>query len=189
MSELPPGMNPKRRQLLAVARKRLGMVEEGWRELLREHGGVNHSRDLDDDGFDRVMLRLRQLGFTSSYWQAGYGERRDMASPHQLHKIRALWRGAVDQPTEAHLHAWLEKMFKVSALRFLTAEYATARQAMHKLRGENGRLLGIRPTTLVVPTALERSALQLINNQVTTAGGSNEWYQSATLIITPWLEV
>ena len=66
--------------------------------------------------------------------------------------------------------------------------YATARQAMHKLRGENGRLLGIRPTTLVVPTALERSALQLINNQVTTDGGSNEWYQSATLIITPWLE-
>lgn len=66
--------------------------------------------------------------------------------------------------------------------------YAVARQAMHQLRGENGRLLGIRPTTLVVPTALERPALQLIRNQVNTAGATNEWYQSANLIITPWLE-
>lgn len=135
------GMNSQRRKLLAVARKRLGMVEDDWRELLREYGGVCHSRDLDDEGFDRVTLRLRQLGFTSDYWQAGYGERRDMASPHQLHKIRELWRGTVDRPTDAHLHAWLEKMFKVSALRFLTAEKArkviTALKAMEARRSAN----------------------------------------------------
>jgi len=68
------------------------------------------------------------------------------------------------------------------------SNYALARQAMHALRGDEGRLLGVRPTTLVVPTALEQLALKLINNQFGEAGETNEWYQSAKLIITPWLE-
>lgn len=68
------------------------------------------------------------------------------------------------------------------------ANYAAARVAMQGLRGENGRLLGIRPTTLVVPTSLEQAALRLIRNQLAEAGESNEWHQSAELIITPWLE-
>lgn len=115
---------PARHKVLAVARKQLGMDEADWRAILSEWGGVTSARDLDDAGFDRVMARLRQLGFVSDHWQAGHGDRADRATPHQLRLIRELWQeGAVD-PTEAHLRAWLLKTFKISDLRFATPRMA-----------------------------------------------------------------
>lgn len=132
-------MTPDRHRLLAVARKRLGIEEADWRELLAEYGGVSSSRDLDSSGFDCVTARLRQLGFTSDYWKAGFGERRDMASPHQIHLINALWLEAAANPTTDHLRAWLAKTFKVSDLRFLPASKAPgvigALRAMKARRG------------------------------------------------------
>lgn len=69
-----------------------------------------------------------------------------------------------------------------------SGNYAAARQSMQAIRGEGGRLLGIRPTTLVVPSSLEQAGRKLIKNQLMTAGESNEWFESVELIITPWLE-
>lgn len=65
--------------------------------------------------------------------------------------------------------------------------YAAARAAMHGMRGDGGRLLGIRPTTLLVPATLEQAAMKLINNHTLATGEANEWHNSAKLIITPWL--
>ena len=109
----------KKVQLIQVAKKRLALAEEDYRAILQNYGGSASSKALDQRGFDAVMDRFRQLGFTSSARASTYGERVGMASPGQVALIRRLWAEAVDQPTEAALGAFLSHRFKVSALRFL----------------------------------------------------------------------
>lgn len=60
--------------------------------------------------------------------------------------------------------------------------YAAARKAMTKLKGDEGGLLGIRPDVLVVPYDLEEAARRLIFAD-TIEGTSNIWKGSAELII------
>lgn len=70
----------------------------------------------------------------------------------------------------------------------LTPEnYAAARLAMQTLKGDEGRLLGIRPDTLVVPSSLEGAARKILSSALTDGGGTNEWAGTATPIVTPWL--
>jgi len=70
----------------------------------------------------------------------------------------------------------------------LTVEsYAAARAAMSAFRGDEGRLLGIRPDTLVVPTSMETAGRTVINAALTADGGSNIWAGTAKLIVSPWL--
>jgi len=40
-------------KLVHVARRELELPEQSYREILRHHGGVESSKDLDDDGFKR----------------------------------------------------------------------------------------------------------------------------------------
>ena len=70
----------------------------------------------------------------------------------------------------------------------LTAEsYASARKRMTAMRGDYGRLLGIKPTTLVVPSELEEEARAVLKAQNLPNGASNIWVDSADLVISPWL--
>ncbi|WP_082473085.1 Mu-like prophage major head subunit gpT family protein [Methylobacterium sp. Leaf85] len=86
----------------------------------------------------------------------------------------------------------------------LTPEnYAAARASMMNLSGDEGRVLGIKPTLLVVPPDLEEAARMLINNDVLPSyldsgaegapitgrsGGTNPWKGSAKLIVTSWVK-
>jgi phage major head subunit gpT-like protein len=65
------------------------------------------------------------------------------------------------------------------------ANYAAARAAMMDFRGDRGHLLGITPTHLVVPPALEVEARTLLGSDVID-GSSNVWKGTASLIITPY---
>lgn len=65
------------------------------------------------------------------------------------------------------------------------ANYAAARAAMMSFRGEGGKLLGINPTLLIVPPALESAGLQLLNSEYGTGGVTNEWKGTARLLVTP----
>lgn len=65
--------------------------------------------------------------------------------------------------------------------------FETARAAMAKLRGDNGKLLGVRATHLLVPVDLEGDGRRLLKNQNDAAGASNPWIDSAELIVSPWL--
>ena len=68
------------------------------------------------------------------------------------------------------------------------ANYAAARAAMMGFRSDQGRILGIRPTALVVPPALESGALSLLNTEIAVGGASsNPWKGTASLIITPFV--
>lgn len=65
----------------------------------------------------------------------------------------------------------------------LTPEnYAAARAAMMDFRSDDGRVLGVNPTTLVVPPALESDALHVVNTELTTTGGSKPADPNTSLI-------
>lgn len=66
--------------------------------------------------------------------------------------------------------------------------YADARATMMRLRGDKGRMLGVCPNVLVVPTTLEDKARQLLMAQTNEGGGSNPWVGSCELIVTPHVE-
>lgn len=71
----------------------------------------------------------------------------------------------------------------------LTPEsYAAARAAMMKLRGNEGRIMGINPSTLVVGPDLEEAGAKIVRSAVNDGGGSNPWNGTADLVVTPYLE-
>lgn len=64
----------------------------------------------------------------------------------------------------------------------LTAEsYEAARVAMTSMRGHRGRKLNLRPKLLVVPSALEGAARELLMAERNAAGATNVWRNSAEL--------
>ena len=70
----------------------------------------------------------------------------------------------------------------------LTAyNYATARAAMQMYRGDTGRILGVKPTIMVVPPSLEAAALDILNSALTETGGTNKWAGTAELVVTPYI--
>lgn len=111
--------------VIHVAKARLGLDDDSYRLLLARVAGVTSSRDLDGPGFDAVMRELQAAGFTSDFTRENLGRRAGMASPGQIAKIRSLWSDYTDGAgTEASLDKWLERIFKVSSLRFVTADTA-----------------------------------------------------------------
>lgn len=68
-----------------------------------------------------------------------------------------------------------------------SANYKAARAAMMELRGDQGRVLGLKPNVLVVPPVLEEPARQIAKAQFDAAGASNVWADTADVIVTPHL--
>lgn len=68
------------------------------------------------------------------------------------------------------------------------ANYALARQAMMTVRGDTGRLLGVRPDTLVVSAELEAQGRKIVKAATQDGGDSNIWHDSAKLIVAPYLD-
>lgn len=66
--------------------------------------------------------------------------------------------------------------------------YAAARAALAKVRGDRGRIMGVRPTTLVVPFEIETQGRNIVNSILDTGGGSNPWSGTAELIVSPYLD-
>jgi len=66
--------------------------------------------------------------------------------------------------------------------------YAAARAAMMSLMKEDGVTpLGIVPTHLVVGPTLESAGRALVKMQNDAAGAANVWYNTAELVVVPWL--
>lgn len=66
------------------------------------------------------------------------------------------------------------------------ANYESARAAMMGQKGDNGKTLGITPTHLVVPPSLEGPARRVLK-ALNADGGTNEWADSAKLIVSHYL--
>jgi hypothetical protein len=112
-------------RLIQVAKRQLAMEDDDYRTLLAAAAGVTSSRELTEAGFRQVMDAFARLGFTSTGAAANFGRRTGFASAGQVATIRRLWADfTAGEGTEATLRQWLEGHWRVSALRFLTAEQA-----------------------------------------------------------------
>ncbi|WP_142627911.1 Mu-like prophage major head subunit gpT family protein [Rhizobium sp. P007] len=68
-----------------------------------------------------------------------------------------------------------------------SARFAAAMAAMQGYRGDEDRLLGIRPTVLVVGPDNELAARKLIKATTLENGESNPWKDAVELIVSPWV--
>ncbi|MFW6027279.1 MAG: regulatory protein GemA [bacterium] len=115
---------PKQIALVHVAKSRLGLDDDTYRDILDAYCGVTSARDLDREGFDLLMEVFAQMGFESTSAKRNYGRRPGMATTGQIAYIRRLWADYTGgEGTELSLGKWMESKFKVSALRFLTKEH------------------------------------------------------------------
>lgn len=111
--------------LIQVARRELRLTDATYRAELAEYGGVQSAADLDDRGFAALMNRFLQLGFVSRQTREGLGAMRaGMATPAQIALIRDLWRELARHNSDRALDGWLDRHFKVSAVRFLSDKKA-----------------------------------------------------------------
>lgn len=62
-----------------------------------------------------------------------------------------------------------------------------AYNAMVSQKGDGGRPLGIRPTVLLVPPALENAAKELVESDRLANGAYNPNKGKAQVIVSPWL--
>ncbi|MEL6888372.1 MAG: Mu-like prophage major head subunit gpT family protein [Pseudomonadota bacterium] len=65
--------------------------------------------------------------------------------------------------------------------------YEAARVALGNMIGDHGRKLGIRGKLLVVPTALEGAAMDILNVERNASGATNKWQNTARLMVADWL--
>lgn len=109
---------------------------------------------------------------------------------------------ALDNPTDANVFHRKEFIYGVdgranagygfwqmayaSKADLTAANYELARQALAGFKDDEGKPMGARGVTLVVPGTLEGAGLRLINRQVVGAS-DNEWAGTAKLIVAPWL--
>jgi phage major head subunit gpT-like protein len=65
--------------------------------------------------------------------------------------------------------------------------YAAARAAMMSFKNEEDVPLGIIPNLLVVPPTLEGTANALLKVPTLSDGAGNPWYNTADVLVAPWL--
>jgi len=114
----------QRKSLIHVAKSQLAMRDEDYRALLKRVAGVASSVDLDDAGFTAVMAELERLGFRNTRGRPQLSHRDGMATPAQIGKIRALFKGYTGEDDDLRLSRWIEKKFHVSHVNFLPGERA-----------------------------------------------------------------
>lgn len=113
--------------ILHVAKAKLALDDETYRQVLVRVAGVTSSKDLDNVGFLAIMGFFDYAGFRPTGKGAPrYGARPGMATFAQIELIRELWRELHREAevNEEALAGWLLKYHKVHSLRFLTLDAA-----------------------------------------------------------------
>jgi len=102
--------------------------------------------------------------------------------------MRKKFRYGVDDRKNVGYGLWQLAYASKDTLNATT--YAPARAAMMSFKrddGDGNTPLGIMPTHLVVPPTLESAGRAVVEAQFDAAGASNVWYNTAKLVVVPWL--
>ena len=90
-------MTPKKLAVLRVAKSQLALEDDSYRAILSVQGGVESATELDDAGFDRVMTRLRELGFVSTargkWFKSAEQDPEAVITPGQQKRLETLFGG------------------------------------------------------------------------------------------------
>lgn len=128
-------MTPKQLAMLQAAKRQLALTEDEYRGLLLRIGEVRSARDLTTAGFNALIRAFEVLGFQRTTPQPR--ARRGMATPAQMALVEQLWRQWAGNDKPEALRHWLERSYKISALRFMTTDHAA--MAINALRVMNRR--------------------------------------------------
>jgi hypothetical protein len=119
-------------KLVHIGKRELKLTEDAYREILRHHGGVESAKDLDDDGFKRVVDCMKSLGFwVKRKWeQTRPREAGALPTPAQLKVIEHLWNDLSEyEPGAAQTHfrrGFYRNRLKMAALGPQTRAQANA---------------------------------------------------------------
>lgn len=127
-------INNRQKALLHVAKGKLRMSDNEYRSCFMYLAGVESSADLDQDGFEAIMVFFDWRDFRSLVAEGPpYGNRPGMATFAQLELIRCLWRKyARGAAGEDELNTWLLDKFRLSSLSFV--DMKTARKMIAALK-------------------------------------------------------
>lgn len=132
-------MQPSNRQrlirLIHVAKRDLSLDDDTYRSILLRFGGKESSSDLTVPKLEQVLEHLKRSGFkvrsTGKVTSVSKPARpsRALAQDAESKKIRALWLflhelGAVKNPSEEALAAYVKRIAGVDALQWISGEQA-----------------------------------------------------------------
>ena len=107
-------------KLIQVARRDLGLDEPNYRGILFAQGGNDSLAAMPIDGMQKVLDYLKAQGFKVRSTKTD----RKQATGLDASKVRALWLflhelGAVRDPSEAALTAYVKRMAKVDDVQWM----------------------------------------------------------------------
>jgi hypothetical protein len=108
--------------MVQAAKRQLGLSDDEYRGLVRRIGGAESVRDLTPAGFTALIRAFETLGFQRT--NPPLHVRRGMATPAQIALVEELWRDYAGDNSGERLRRWLERSYKISALRFMTQDHA-----------------------------------------------------------------
>lgn len=121
-------------RLIHVGKRDLQVDDDSYRAILRQVAGKASAADLTIPELDRVLQHMKRCGFkvrhkTTPARSPRPALSRALAQDAQSTKIRALWLmlhelGAVKNPSEAALAAYVKRITKVEALQWIDGEQA-----------------------------------------------------------------
>lgn len=133
-------MQPSNRQrlirLIHVAKRDLSLDDDTYRSILQRFGGKESSSDLTVPKLEQVLEHLKRSGFkVRSKGKPAKPKAvkampsRPLAQDAESKKIRALWLflhelGAVKNPSEEALAAYVKRIAGVDALQWISGEQA-----------------------------------------------------------------
>ena len=128
-----PSANNRQRliRLIHVAKRDLQMADDTYRDILQRIGKKASSADLTIPELEKVLEHLKRSGFKvrSKVKPAKATPSRPLAQDSESKKIRALWLflhelGALQNPSEEALAAYVKRITKVDALQWINGYQA-----------------------------------------------------------------
>ena len=128
-----PSANNRQRliRLIHVAKRDLQMDDDSYRAVLVKVAKKTSAADLTVPELERTLEHLKRCGFKvrSKGKPAKAAPSRPMAQDPEAKKIRALWLflhelGAVQNPSEEALAAYVKRITKVDALQWINGYQA-----------------------------------------------------------------
>ena len=115
-----PPITNKQKAIIHVGKQQIGLDDEAYRSILKETAGVTSSTKLDQYGYNRLMTRFNQLGFTPYHQSAAKSGRTTSPSPGKaplMSKVGALLTEL--QLPWAYADGMARKMFGVASVNWL----------------------------------------------------------------------
>ncbi|EAQ6105724.1 regulatory protein GemA [Salmonella enterica] len=136
-------------QLIHIAKGRLGIDTETYRQMLLSVTGKTSTSDMSPSQLNKVLTAMKAKGFVVKP-SSKARTTRQLADYPQAKKLRALWlemyaQGIVRDSSEEALRRWVKRETKVDGLQWLEADKASAaieklkkwqERELQKLRGE-----------------------------------------------------